>query len=241
MTSSSTELKQWVSDSLHHLLQYSAPTVVDYVIAASKRKLQSGPSAIEQILVDAGVPANNDVKQFATELHTRLQAAALSNSKSQHKLLEQQKIAAARKKHDLLLDDFNDEIEEATRQEKERQKLERRRQREEKRMQASNDDAATATSSSTNVTSNSDQPMLTDSTLPVNDDVTKLTAAERAELERVQDLAERDAFAKRVTERDKRKRDGNDTAASKTDVSIDELRKKARQEYFIKREASTLR
>lgn len=241
MTAATAELKQWVSDSLHTLLQYSAPTVVDYILAASKRKLSGGPAAIEQILVDAGLPANNEVKQFASELHTRLQSVTTNKSLSQHKQLEQQKIAAVRKKHDLLLvDDFNEEIEEATKQEKERQKSERRRLREEQRVQAAADNNAAATSSSTNVTANKDEAMSTDDTIASDDDVSKLTPAERAELERQQDLAERDAFAKRITDRDKRKRDGGDKDNATPTATIDELRKKARQEYFVKREAQQL-
>jgi hypothetical protein len=65
-----SELKRWVSDSLHRVLGYSESHLTDYVLSLAKQSKSS--SALLAKLEEANVPASETTRRFAAELFSRV-------------------------------------------------------------------------------------------------------------------------------------------------------------------------
>ncbi|KAK6250036.1 hypothetical protein SCA6_004041 [Theobroma cacao] len=67
---SESNLKTWVSDKLMSLLDYSQPTLVQYIIGLAKQA--ASPTDLLGQLEECGLPSSSETRLFAQEIFSRV-------------------------------------------------------------------------------------------------------------------------------------------------------------------------
>ena len=275
-------LKLWVSDELHELLGFTTPAILDYVIAqaaSSTATLQS----LTAFLLDSASPDKAErVTAFAQQLLQRVvkRTEGSSASQQQRQREEERKVALLRKNAAYtLIDDAAGEEEEHRRRlkaAKEREKAINEQDRVRRRQRRSRDEAddgaddrraQPATEGRKEERKRKAEERKEEAEEGEDSEaaaVARMSDAEKAEYRKQRDIAERDAFIARLTEREqaKTKHLGAPSTASPTTTSsssssdgkgvvdgmtmdemralLPELRRKAREHYLTRREQQQL-
>lgn len=248
-----SQLRQWVSDSILRLFEMSDSAMVDYMIKTASTATTS--SALVSSLMHVGLSSTPETTYFANELFNRVPRA--SSSKSHSKQSKKELAEAARKKTDLeakalqkqkftlVLDDQIEEKVEIKKQKKEKGTLKKKVQTDRDGWESDEEERAAKKRRRSGAAHDEGS----------DSDVEDLeTEAERIERERMEDARERDEFAERLKakDRDKTKKIVEDKTSKLTPdqirrrnlendeearkVAMPEVRKRARQEYLSKRE-----
>ncbi|KAI8148616.1 hypothetical protein BJV82DRAFT_270446 [Fennellomyces sp. T-0311] len=244
------DLNTWVSDNAMKLFGMSERTMVEFIIATARKA--STPDALFSSLQAAGAPSDDAARRFAHELFGRVphkqtaSAAAAQAAKAQRKK-EEKEAAKLRKANEsfrtLLEEPPQQDLEEERRLRKMEKKL-RKKQKREKQESLSDDDTEIKT------TATRDRKRKKEEEVAEEED--------EKEKERLRDIAERDALANRIKEKDKEKTKqmvedrsskegsearkrrnlGDDKEARKS--VLPSLRERSRQEYLKLREQQQL-
>ncbi|GAN06519.1 adenosinetriphosphatase [Mucor ambiguus] len=191
------DLHSWVSDNTMKLLGMSETTIVDFIIATAQKA--SSPQELYQKLVSTGAPSDPTTQQFALELFNKVPrkqsksaaAAAALAEKAQRKkeLKEEARLRKANESFKVVLEEptaDQEEDEEERRIRKKEKKLRKKRRQED----LSDDDTEVKMTESSRYKKHEGE----------NSDEER---EREAELERLQDIKERDELAQRLKDKDK--------------------------------------
>ncbi|KAI9495489.1 hypothetical protein BDB00DRAFT_235398 [Zychaea mexicana] len=255
------DLNTWVSDNAMKLFGMSERTMVDFIIATARKS--SSPDALYSSLQAAGAPSDDSARRFALELYgrvphkqsTSVAAAAAVAAKAQRKKEEKEaaKLRKANASFQTLLeepthtrDDDQDDDQRRLRKMEKKLRKKQKREKEESNALMSDDDTEIKTTAR-------DRKRKKEETEEQED----LDEKEKEE-ERLRDIAERDALANRIKEKDKEKTKqmvedrsskegsearkrrnlGDDKDARKS--VLPSIRERSRQEYLKLREQQRL-
>ena len=225
-------VRDWVSDALHELLGFTAPAVVDYVIAQAQQRSASVQSLTTFILDSTTPDKRQQAETFAAELLRRLPpqaASAAGNAVQRRKEEERRKLELLRKNESYSLLDAGAEEEEEHRRSiraarlKNRKEEDDRVKRRERKTHSddSADDADDARGKSAGSKQEDGKRRRLDGDAEERKEreeevkeaaeaevdseaaaVERMTEEERREWNKKKDLAERDAFIARLAARD---------------------------------------
>ncbi|KAF7965643.1 hypothetical protein HWV62_29573 [Athelia sp. TMB] len=253
----SSELERYISDNSLRLFGLADRSIIDYVLAtASSAKT---PDSLFSSLNASGLPDTPDAHQFITEVFSRVprKTKHKKSSNTAHKQAEKEAKALQSQKFGLLLeDDAENSAVEVKKKEKRREEKSsvadrkdrhiRKRDYDSKEWESDEEEKARKRRRADEDLDREDEMELE---VPEDEDA-------RKERERIADLAERDAFAERVRDRDREKtkkivedrstkNPGAAEAAQRRLMADDSdlrnqampsLRQHSRQEYLTKRE-----
>ncbi|XP_030053244.1 pre-mRNA-splicing factor ATP-dependent RNA helicase DHX16 [Microcaecilia unicolor] len=235
-------VESWVQDQLHALLGLSERHVAQFLVGTARRS--ASPEELLRRLRDTGaLEVDARLEAFAGQLWSKIPRTQPAERPS--RAAEREALAMQQKNHSYtLLEDSDESVEEDAKLHKHqggRRAEKRKRKHLRKRKEASSSDSELEKQTSTKASS------------PQNDSEDEW---EQAELERLRDLEERDAFAERVKQKDKERtrniversdRKAYEEAQKRLKLAeedrkkmVPELRKKSRRDYLSKREKDKL-